>query len=165
VPAFSATAPVLCIADIQTGAGGTITNIYDTRIFTTTTKTFATMNAASTAGMQAVLDTARPNSVKTTTTANAGSIRGVVAVGNSTASSTAVNVILAIAGPAYMRSTGATAIGDTIQTSTVAGYALSSGTPSTNIYGNAGLVLRAADTTCTAAANCQYSIFTDLNIR
>jgi parallel beta-helix repeat protein len=160
VPTFSATAPVLCIADVKTGATGVLANIYDTRVFVSTLKQFATANVATTAGMIVTLDGVNANRVITTLTANSANVRGVIVVGNSTASTTSPNVIIATRGPAWVKSTIVGTVGQTAQTSGTTGYALTAAAAS--LYKDLGLVIAPGIATCTAATNCQFSILVDV---
>lgn len=161
VPAFSATAPILCLATVKTGGSSTITNIYDTRVFVSSRKQFSTINAAVAPGMVVTLDGTNANRVITTASAAAANVRGVVAVGTTAASTTAVNTIIATGGPAFVEGTGTITVGQTAQTSTTAGYAQSAA--SAAAYKDLGLIIWPGVTTgCTASTDCQYSMLVDV---
>ena len=164
VPTYSATAPILCIADVRTGAGSTITNIYDTRTFTTTTKQFITSTAAASYSAGMIVKLTAANGVGTTTTANDTPIIGVVAVGNS-AGTAGAQLIIATAGPGFVKTVGTPipTAGSTAQSSTTAGYAQAVATAAG--YREAGLVMTVISTTCSAATDCQYSSLLNINVK
>jgi hypothetical protein len=162
VPTYSATAPILCIADVRTGAGSTITNIYDTRTFTTTTKQFITTTAAASYSAGMIVRLAASNGVGTTTTPADTPIIGVVAVGNS-AGTAASQLIIATAGYGFIKSTGTVTVGQTAQSSATAGYAQSAA--SVAGYREAGLIVDGVSSTCTASSDCQYSMLVNLNVK
>ena len=169
---FSTTAPVLCIAQVAVN-GTTITQVYDTRTFTTTTKEFVT--ATSTVlrlGMLVAVNGSGVTPLGTGTVGTVGSIRGVVVGTTGSLGSTTPNSIIATAGPAFAKVTdaGATA-GQFLENSAgTSGYGTTSATGSAAIYGNVGFARNTtvATATCAAtpnAANCIGSTYVLLDIR
>jgi hypothetical protein len=162
IPTFSATNPILCIADVKNHAStaNTIGNIYDTRVFTNTDKQFTTMGSATavTAGMIVIINNS--NGVNTTASAAAASVRGVVAVGNS-AGTSGSQVILATNGPAFAKTTGTITVGQAAQTSTTAGYVQSAAAAAG--YKDLGQIIDSVSTTCTTTTDCQYSTLVDVS--
>jgi len=170
VPTFSTSAPVLCLATIKV-SGTAITQIYDTRTFTTSVKEFVTVPTTAVAlGQLAQVDGAGVKQMATGATVGVNAnVRGVVVATNGSTSASTPNAILAIGGPAFVKVTdaGGTA-GQYVENSTgTAGYATTSATGSTAIYGNLGLARNTtvATATCTAtpnAANCIGSTYVDV---
>jgi hypothetical protein len=166
--AWSANTPWLCLADISTTntAGGKITEIYDTRTFTTSTKELVN-NITNASGLGWIMtQTSTAGSVtRSGTTAGTGTIRGVVVSTAYTTTANVPNMIIATAGPAYVKATSAaTTVGAIVQNSSTAGYA-ATGT-STTTYASLGLSLSAFSSTCGASADtCRGSIAVTLSIR
>lgn len=161
VPAWSASAPILCLATVKLSTTPAITSIYDTRVFTTSTKEYVTASTVVAPGFIVVNDTTGANRVKTITTASTAGVRGVVAVGNSTASTTTINAIVVVGGPAFVKGTGTITSGQTAKTSTTAGYAGS--TAITTGYVNLGMIFDVGSTAaCNASSNCQFSMLVDV---
>jgi hypothetical protein len=154
LPAFSAGNPVLCIADVQTGAGSTITNIYDTRTFTTSTKQFATINSAVTPGMVVRYNSAgTTGTVETVAVANSTVVAGVVAAASGTASTNTINGIIVTSGLTFVKALAAATFGNTVTTSATAGY-VTNGTTANSMLGTS---MKSQDAGCTAATDCQFS--------
>jgi hypothetical protein len=156
-PTWSASNPVLCLADILgTGTGQNISKIYDTRAFTIDQKEFVTL-AGTTPGLgQLVISST--NSV--TQAGNAGNLTTVigilVALSSAGASATTPSGIMVTSGPAYVKATTTTG-GQFLTSSTTAGYATSAAAYSgTTSYGN---VRTSATNTCAAAATCLDSAY------
>lgn len=164
VPAWNAAAPILCLATIKLSTTQTITNIYDTRVFTTSVKEYAAASTPVAPGMVVLIDSTGDNMVKTTSTANSSPVRGVVAVGNSAGSTTNVNSIIIVGGPAFVKMTGTVTVGNSVQTSTTAGYGSSQATSTKwGTYHDLGLIVGNGNATaCNATTNCQYSAFTEV---
>ncbi len=163
LPAFSATAPVLCLATVLTGAGSTISNIWDTRVFTGDHFMPITTTAAMSPGWITVQTAA--NQVTTTTSANAANVMGVIAVGSTAGSTTAINGIMVDQGPAYVSATTGTSAtftaGNTAQTTTTAGYATQAAT--VGAYKDLGLVISPpVNSACSASTNCQFSLYVNV---
>ena len=175
LPTFTANSPALCLATIKENGGGTaLSAIYDTRVFTTSTKHFATI--ATTAAAPGWLVTTTSTIGQYTpagTTAGTGKLAGVVVATNGATATTTINAIIVTAGPIYIKATtptgGTNAINDYLQnnggTGSTTGYASTIGTAPTNIYSNIGIAQSNVTTTCgTLADNCRGSIFTILSI-
>jgi hypothetical protein len=166
---FSANNPILCIADIGfAAASNTITEVYDTRVYSTTTKTFANVTGSSpcngmlvrsngTAG-QFVIDTLATNRVY-----------GVVVATSGGSTANTVNAIVATAGPVNIKTASAPTnnqVDAYVIPSVTGGYANISTTPNATVYGNAGLSQNTISTSCTINADtCHRTVFLTLNIR
>jgi hypothetical protein len=130
VPAFSVSAPPICIATLkENGTGNGLAAIYDTRVFTNTTKTYATIGTAGAARGWVVRPTAIAGTWQTVPAiAGNGKIGGVVVATDQAAGTTNINAIIATAGPVYIKSNttgGTNAINDYIESSgTTAGYVM-----------------------------------------
>jgi hypothetical protein len=178
LPAFSANAPILCLADVQnsTGSVNTIGKIYDVRTFTTTQKTYVT-NQTTLAGLGEIVSVATATPVangvtQVPATLNTAHLRGVVVAQSSATSTTAVTTIIATSGSQWVKYIAAAgtlnaALGP--QTTTgVAGFAgiNSTATGTMAIYSVLGQQLKLSDNaTCNASTNCQMSVPTDIRIR
>ncbi len=163
LPAFSATAPVLCLATVLTNSSSQIASIWDTRIFTTDTKVFTTTTAAMAPGWIAVQSAA--NQVTTTTTAAAADVTGVIGVGSTAGSTTTVNAIMITSGQTFVSAPSGTSTtftaGNTAQTSSTAGYATQAATAGG--YKDLGLVMDPpVNASCNASTNCQFSMLVDV---
>ena len=163
---WSASAPVLCLATVKTSTTPAITNIYDTRVFTTSVKEYAGCTSTTAPGFIVIIDTSGDNLVTTTSTADNSVIRGIVAVGNSTGSSASANCIIIVSGPAYGKATGTVGVGQPAHTSATAGYI--STTATTNkwgLYRDAGPVVANGNAAaCNASSNCQFSLLIDVTL-
>lgn len=164
----SASAPIVCLADVKTSSTG-IAGIYDLRVLTTTTKEFAYAAAALPLGVMVKPDATNLNQINLPGTGASGYFRGIVIASNGAAFATGgPNAIIATAGVVNIKSSAATplAAGVTIQDSTtVSGYGVTSAVASTMVYGNLGIPQNATVFTCTSAATCSGSFLTDLRIR
>ena len=162
LPAWAANNPIVCLADVKTGAGGTITQIYDTRVFTTSEKTYATINSTNAPGM-IVVGSATANVFVTASAADTAQVRGVVVATSGTASSNTINAVIVTSGTQWVKCTTTCAVNANMTTSTTAGYG-ESGT-ATTVYPYIGNTRRATDgTTCNAATNCQMSNLVEIRI-
>jgi hypothetical protein len=163
MPTFSVNNPILCLADIKAGAA-VLSNIYDLRTFTTTTKSFATLNATTGILGGLVAQSATAGVVSLTGAATAG-VRGViVSTAGSGATNNVINMIIAIRGTQYVKATGTSAVNSFVQGVATAGYTGTAAISATG-YANLGVAQRTIDTTCAAAANCQFSQLVDINPR
>jgi len=168
VPGAAGT-PLLCLADIKfAAANNTISEIYDTRTYTTTDKTFVALNSVIGIGT-IVIYSATKGVVATTTTANSPGLAGVIVATTGSASTTTINAVMATGGPAAVKST-AGALNSYIFASTTAGYA----TPNTvkptegtgTIYNVLGNVRTAWSNVCAANSDaCAGSVMTDIDKR
>lgn len=175
VSMVNTTAPILCLADIKfAAANNTITDVYDTRTFTTSEKDFATAitNAPVLGGIVSIpVGGATPGEVVPSATLQIGGIRGVIVATTGATSTNTVNAIIAVSGPAWVKSITETgnAIGDTIQTTATANYAGNfSGPTTTNVFSVLGLSETAwtGATACAANSNaCAGSVLTFITQR
>jgi len=174
----SITSPILCLADIKfTGANNTITQVYDTRTFTTTDKTPATVNVqgavAPALGYLVQYTATKGTYVSAPAAANSNNLAGVIVATNGTSSSNTVNAIIAFNGPAAVKGvTGTNAVGAYIFSSATAGYATTVATKpaeATNtIYNLIGAAMNAwaGATACSANSDaCAGSIQTIIDKR
>jgi hypothetical protein len=169
----STTAPILCLADIKfAAANNTITDIYDTRTFTTSQKEFTTaITNNPVLGAIVIAGTTTPGAVVPAATLQTGGIMGVVVASTGATSTSTVNVMIATSGPAWVKAITETgnAVGGTIQTTATAGYAGDFTTPATTaVYSVLGLSQTAwtGATACAASSNaCAGSVLTFVNPR
>ena len=163
VPTFSANNPILCLATVRGGgSANTIANIYDTRTFTTTEKTFATINSVNSPGW--VVINSGATSLVTTGTANTTVTSGVIITSTGTASTTAINAIIATGGPQFVKATGTNTPSQAFNTSTTTGYGTGGNTTTAGtVYGR---ILRGIDTTCasTTSGDCEFSAYVRLDL-
>ena len=164
MPTFSVNSPVLCLADIRT-TNSAIASIYDVRTFTTTNKTFATLNAITGILGGTVTLSATANVVQLGSAIAQINASGVAIVtAGSVAVNNTINMIIATGGMQYVKATGTSALGSYVQATATAGYT-STAAVSANAYSNLGVALRTIDTLCTLATNCQFSQFTNIDIK
>jgi hypothetical protein len=171
-PGFSLSAPILCIADIKLGGTNTVAGgvVYDTRVFTSSQKMFATVGTtAPTLGMLVQSTNTRGVTIPIATL-NGGSLLGVVAASSGATSTNTVNAIISIDGPVAVKAiTGNNLVNDFVQGSATAGYAITNTTANTtNVYGILGQARTpwSGASTCTVSADtCQGSVITTINLR
>jgi hypothetical protein len=172
-PTFSATAPLVNLANVVTGASGAITNIYDTRVFTTDTKSFTNMRALNSVGWVAKQFTNNGQTTLTTSTTD-GNVLGVIVATTTGQSGGSLNAIIVTAGPVFVKANGTPTVNQIVIPSSTSpnGYATTSATANLSVYGNLGIAQLPAPvlsggggTTCNAPADCQYSELVDLRIR
>ncbi len=159
-------APILCLADILMGAGtgnsATIANIFDVRTFTTTIKEYATAAAAMALGVPAVQSGVN---VTNTTTTQAGGQEGIVIATDGSTSTSAPNVILAVAGPTFAKASGGTAGAIVVPSTATAARVFTEAIATTaqNYYMKYGVARTTFPaTTCTAtpnATNCDAAMY------
>lgn len=174
-PTWSATAPILCLATVETGAtAGVVADIYDVRTFTDTTKAYATYYTSSTATLDIGMEVIQNSSISydgiTPATAGGGSAmaRGVVVAYSGSSSSSTVNVIIATGGPQWVKAVSGGAAGGYVYGTTTVGYVTdSSSSASSAIYGNLGIsTVNISGSSCSSVSTCQDSQFLDpLDIR
>ena len=164
LPAWSATAPTVVLADVYVGGGGAIQNIYDTRVFTTSTKVYATIDANN-APLGAVVRQGAAGQVALTTADGEGNVRGVIVASSGSSSASAPNAIIVTSGPVFVKTVQSPAAG-TVLTSSAAtrGYAYA-GPLSVVPYSSLGVSQLQVSGVCSASANCQFSQLIDLNIK
>lgn len=167
----SAAAPLLCLADIKFAAANSIiTQIYDTRTYTTSDKTFVALNSAAGVGT-IVIYVATKGTVQTINTASVSNIAGVIVATNGSVSGATINAIMATGGPAAVKATGGT-LNAYLFTSTTFGYALSSATKPGegtatiyNVLGNIRTAWSGAGSCTPNSDTCQGSVMTDIDKR
>ncbi|HXY17822.1 MAG TPA: carbohydrate binding domain-containing protein [Candidatus Nitrosopolaris sp.] len=167
----SATAPILCLADITVN-GTAITAIYDVRTFTTTTKEFVNVITTAAPLGTIVQQTTTPGSVtKAAATANLASLKGVIVASAGTTTANTINAIIATNGPAYVKSSAGTVQAFVTEGATTAGYAITTTTQTSTIkdqnqYSVLGVAESTRSTTCsTTADDCRTSLLVNLSIQ
>jgi hypothetical protein len=171
-PGFSLSAPILCIADIKLGGTNTMASgvVYDTRVFTSSQKMFATIGTTAPALGMLVQSTTTRGVAIPIATLNGGSLLGVVAASSGATSTNTVNAIISINGPVAVKAiTGNNLVNDFVQGSGTAGYAITNTTANTtNVYGIIGQARTpwSGGTACTVSADtCQGSVITTISLR
>jgi hypothetical protein len=164
-PTWSATAPIVCLATIETSAtAGNVGEIYDVRTFTDTTKTISTYyngGGSSTLdiGMLVTYSGSSANTVTPPTSESTG-LAGVVVAYSGSSSNSAPNIIIATAGPQWVKAVSGTTRGEAVVGSTTTGFAQSVSTiSSAGFYQMVGMSALTTSTACTNSGNCQYSEF------
>ena len=160
--------PLLCLATILTGSASTLSKIYDIRTFTTTTKTYATMTTAADTYLGAVVTPSATSGEVVWATSATGLVQGVIVASTGTAGSLgAPNIMIATAGPQWVFASAGT-LNNYVEPSGTTGIANTTATAGT-VYDILGLALNTYGTSCAAqtygATDCQYSLFTYLNIQ
>lgn len=170
VPTWNAASPVLCLATVRSSSTAGVFNgttdgvIYDIRTYTTTTKSYASINAASALGVVVVQSStaSTTNNVAMPSAANVGLIRGVLVARNSTNSSTAPNAIIATAGPQWVKATGTSSLNSFVKVQGTSGYT-QTGAIAALGYDHLGVSTRTISTSCTSntigLTDCQQSQF------
>ncbi len=170
-PTFSLNNPLLCLATIKTATAGNaneVQAIYDTRVYTTSTKSPATITSAPTTfGLGAMIKSNGTIGQYVSTAAVTDQISGVVVAYSGTSSSTTPNAIIVTAGPVAVKSTAGT-VGQIIRYGSAGGYGLTvaAATTAVNPYVNAGIAMNAFSGVaagCAASTVCNGSLFTNLN--
>jgi hypothetical protein len=158
-PTFSANNPVLCLATIHGTVAADVSVIYDTRTFTNTQKTFTTTDIASSNGM--IMYNSASNEVAPANALPKANIAGVSVAYSGTISTNSINMIIATAGPQWIKALAtATTADEYVEGTATAGYAGINATALAGAYETVGInqtVYNAA--TCNGVANCQGSIF------
>lgn len=168
------TAPILCLADIRFNAGNnTITQIYDTRTYTTTDKISFTVATTAPALGHLIQYSATRGAGIPMATLNGNNLAGVVVASTGAVSTNTINVILATGGPASVKAiTGTNAVNAYIFGSGTAGYASTVATKPAeatstiyNLLGNARTPWTGATACAINTDACAGSIFTDIDKR
>jgi hypothetical protein len=169
--AFSANNPVLCVADVKM-TGSTMTQIYDTRVYTTSVKSFATVAAATPLGT-VVKQSGTLGQFSQTTAATDAAI-GVVVATSGVSSTTTPNAIIVTAGAVWVKAAATSTLGQFVTPSTTTGYTnTTTTTPAVGAgataYNLMGIALSTLATSCTSQStiltDCQTSQFVQMTIR
>jgi len=171
MPTWSATAPILCLADVQDNGSGHIEAIFDTRVFASSIKEEVTTAAGMGLGWIACPDVSQVTTCANAT-AGADTVEGVIAQSNGSTSTTTPNAIMVVSGLAETKVnlTGITA-GQILENSTTADRVTSVATTgaSTTYFANLGITRSASPATaCSAtptAANCDYQGLVNLDLK
>jgi hypothetical protein len=162
--------PLLCLATIKTTAvAGTLSNIYDARTFTNTTKSYATIATAIDGYLGATVTPSNTAGLVVWSSSATGIIQGVV-VASSGANGVAgsPNIMIATAGPQWMFGNAGT-LNDFIVPTTTTGVAAGTAVAGLDANDMLGVELNTYATSCAAqtfgATDCQYSLFAYLGIQ
>jgi hypothetical protein len=156
--------PILCLADIKfTGTNNTITQVYDLRTYTTSTKMPVTVNGTNSPVLGGiVIGVATKGQVTDTTTSPVTGVMGVIVATTGTTQTAQINAIIATNGPGAVKAvSGTNAVNNFVYTSATRMYATTSATTSALQYGTLGMARNvwAGATACSANADaCQGSI-------
>jgi hypothetical protein len=169
----SVTSPILCLADIKTTNGSAvITTVYDTRTYTTTAKETVTIGTTNPTVGMLVQSIATKGTVIPMATAGGSNIAGVVVATTGSFSTTTINAIIAINGPAAVKAiTGTNVVNAYVVGTATAGFANTSATHTATstslgffVLGNARTVWSGA-TACTINADsCAGSILVSIKL-
>jgi hypothetical protein len=168
MPTFSASSPILCIADVvgSSTTAGVIDDIYDVRTFTSAMKEAVTVSTAVELGMMADSSSAGvvPSAACSSGTCS-GKLYGLVVATNGSTSAGAPNAIVVSVGPGFVKATSGNA-GDFAKASTTAGYASTvTAIPNNAFYYSPGNTRTSYSTTCSAASNCSGSLYVNFIVR
>ncbi|HSX48418.1 MAG TPA: hypothetical protein VLF41_02870, partial [Candidatus Nanoarchaeia archaeon] len=168
-PTFSATAPVVCLARVESNGGllnltPSINALIDVRPFSTAVMTAVNIvTTAPTPGMLVKLNGTLGQYVPTSATSDV--IAGVVLATDGSTTANTINAIIALSGPVNIRASAGT-VNQYILPTTTAGVANTNATAGATIYNNAGVAQSSFSNTCSNNAdNCRAFVFTNLNIR
>jgi len=165
MPTFSITAPILCLATVEGESvnAGRIDNIYDTRTFTSSLKEAVNSSAALELGM--IADASGTNGAMAPASAASQKLYGLVVATNGSTSSGTPNIIVNTVGPGWVKAIAGTA-GQFIRTSLTNGYGDTVvSIPNNSFYYSAGNTRTTYSTTCTAATNCNGSLYVNFIVR
>lgn len=168
MPTFSASNPILCIADVQGSSttAGVIDNLYDVRTFTSAMKEAVTVSSAVELGMMA--DSSSTGIVPSASCSSgtcSGKLYGLVVATDGATSAGAPNAIVTSVGPGFVKSISGNA-GEFAKASTTAGYASTvTAIPNNAFYFSPGNTRTAFSTTCSAANNCNGSMYVNFIVR
>jgi hypothetical protein len=172
-PTFLVGSPILCLAEIKTATtAGKVADIYDTRAYTTDTKSFATI-ATTTLALGSMVTIGAAIGEYTPTAATTSPLAGVVVAYSGTISSTLPNAVIVTAGPIAIKNNATGTLGQIIEYGALAGgagYSTTIADPATTTqpYMYAGVALNTysgAAAGCTVSTVCNGSTFTNLTIR
>jgi hypothetical protein len=172
-PTFTVGSPILCLAEIKTATtAGKVADIYDTRAYTTDTKTFATI-ATTTLALGSMVTIGAAIGEYTPTAATTSPLAGVVVAYSGTLSTTLPNAVMVTAGPIAIKNNATGTLGQIIEYGALAGgvgYSTTIADPATTAqpYMYAGVALNAYSGVaagCTVSTVCNGSTFTNLTIR
>lgn len=169
LPTFSAAAPILCLADVQSSVStnGVIGAIYDVRTFTSTLKEAVNTSAQVELGMlvDASSTGALVPSAACTSGTCSGKLYGVVVASDGATSGGAPNAIVGTVGPSYVKAASGTA-GQFIKSSPTAGYATTViAIPNNAFYFSPGNTRTTWTSTCTSASTCIGSLYVNFIVR
>jgi len=162
--------PLLCLATVTTTAvAGTLAKIYDARTFTNTTKTYATIVTASTGYLGSTV-TPGASGLVVSSSAATSIVQGVVVASSGANGITGTpNLIIAISGPQWVFGFTGSVLNDFIVPTTTPGADAGSAAAGLDAYDMLGVEQNTWATSCAAqtfgATDCQFSLFTYLNIQ
>jgi hypothetical protein len=162
--------PLLCLATVLiSGTIGNIAKIYDARTFTNTTKTYATIVTASTGYLGSTV-TPGASGLVVSSSAATSIVQGVVVASSGANGITGTpNLIIAISGPQWVFGFTGSVLNDFIVPTTTPGADAGSAAAGLDAYDMLGVEQNTWATSCAAqtfgATDCQFSLFTYLNIQ
>lgn len=168
LPAWSVTAPTLCLADVKI-TNNIVANLYDTRTFSSAMKEAVNTSSAVELGMLVDAGTSgamQPSTCPSTTCS--GKLYGLVTVmdSNTLTSAGAPNIIITTSGPGWVKATAGTAGGFVISTNATPGYAQTvTSIPNNAFYYSAGNTRTSYNATCTSTSNCSGSLYVNFIVR
>jgi hypothetical protein len=159
--------PTLCLATIKASTtANQVGDIYDVRTYTNTSKTYATI-ASATQILGGVVNNTSAGLVISSTSATAGVLGVIVAGTNATGTAGTPNIIIATAGPQWVKASSGT-VNDFVLPSTTSGYTTAAAATGVDAFDALGINLRSWGATCTTdtfgTTDCQASDFTNLDI-
>jgi hypothetical protein len=158
-PAFSVTAPVLCLAQVR-ASGNHISGIYDTRTFTSTSKEF--INTSKPLALGALVDSKGSGFVPAS--ANSERLYGVVVATNGGTSDSSPNAIVVTNGPAWVKANSGSA-GQIVKTDSNGHASTSYDIPNNAFFYTIGISRTSFSNSCTAASNCNGSLYVNAEVR
>lgn len=165
MPAFNVSAPVLCLASVQGESvnAGRIDNIYDTRTFTSSLKEAVNTSVATDLGM--IVDAGGANGAMVPAASASAKLYGVIVATDGSTSTGAPNAIVTTVGSGWVKAVAGTS-GQFVKTSTTRGYGdTTASIPNNSFYYSVGNTRTTYSTTCTAASNCNGSLYVNFIVR
>ena len=165
MPAFDVSAPVLCLASVEGESvnAGRIDNIYDTRTFTSSLKEAVNTSVASDLGM--IVDAGGTNGAMIPAVSASAKLYGVIVATNGLTSTGQPNAIVTTVGSAWVKANAGTS-GQFVKTSLTNGYGNTTASiPNNSFYYSVGNTRTSYSTTCTAASNCNGSLYVNFIVR
>jgi hypothetical protein len=167
LPSFSAAQPIVCLADVKGSAStaGTIDDLYDVRTFTSAMKEAVTTTNAVELGMIADSSGSGITPATCPGTTCSGKLYGLVVATNGSTNGTDPNAIVTSVGPGFVKAVSGSA-GQFAKACGTSGYATTiASIPNNAFYFSPGNARTGWSTTCTAASNCNGSMYVNFIVR
>lgn len=168
MPTFSASSPVLCLADVVGSATteDVIEDLYDVRTFTSAMK--EAVNVATIVQLGMMADSSGAGIVPSAACSSgtcSGKLYGLVVATDGATSAGAPNAIVTTVGPGFVKAISGNA-GEFAKASTTAGYASTvTAIPNNAFYFSPGNTRTSFSTTCNATSNCNGSMYVNFIVR